>query len=135
MNALILEDDNSLSESLKKLLSQQGWEVSTRLSWDTASSLIDAGRFELIVLDILLPDKKGFDVLKILSEKGIKSKIALISGLFDELIVLKNIPENLKKNCRFFKKPIDEKSFLEFIKKGRFEIVKTYNKAFSTAFV
>ena len=118
MKALILEDNKVLSESLKKLLSQQGWEVCAKISWDSASSLISAGRFDLIVLDILLPDKKGFDILKIFSEKDIKSKIALISGLFDESTVLNTIPEKLKTNCRFFKKPIDEKSFLEFVTKG-----------------
>ena len=117
MKALILEDNASLAESLKQLTSQQGLETRIKFNWETASPLLQTNHFDIIVLDILLPDKKGFDILKILSEQNIKSKIALISGLFDEPAVLKNVPESLKKNCLFFKKPIDEKSFLKFIKK------------------
>ncbi|MCZ0933143.1 MAG: response regulator, partial [Oligoflexia bacterium] len=121
MRALILEDNVNLAESLKQLISQQGLETRVKFNWETAFPLFQTNHFDIVVLDILLPDKKGFEILKILSEKNIKSKIALISGLFDEQAVFKNIPENLnlKKNCLFFKKPIDEKAFLEFIKKEK----------------
>ena len=119
MKVLILEDNLSLAESLKHLLSQQGFETRIKSCWETAVPLLKFDFFDIIVLDILLPDKKGFEVLKILSEKNIKSKIALISGLFNEATVSENIPEKLKKNCLFFKKPIDEQAFLKFIKKEK----------------
>ena len=119
MKVLILEDNINLAESLKRLISQEGLEIRIKSCWETASPLLQSDSFDIIVLDILLPDKKGFEVLKILSEKNVSSKIALISGLFDEAAVFKNIPEKLKKNCLFFKKPIDEKAFLEFIKKEK----------------
>ena len=130
MKALILEDNSNLADSLRRLLTQEGLEVRLKSSWGQAKPLIESDYFDLIILDILLPDKKGFEVLKILSEKNISSKIALISGLFDEKAVLKSAPENLKANCRFFKKPIDEKSLLEFIKQN-----KDSHGSFDTPFI
>ena len=119
MKALILEDNKSLAESLRSLLVKQGLEARFKFNWEQAEPLIKTNHFDIIVLDILLPDIKGFDVLKILSEKNIQSKIALISGFTNKQQVFANIPEKLKKNCRFFKKPIDEKAFVEFIKEEK----------------
>ena len=133
MKALILEDNANLANTLKQLLSKQGLDVHISPCWRTASSLIDTNPFKIIVLDILLPDKKGFEVLKILSEKNIKAKIAIMSGLFKEQTVLNNIPDNLKQNCRFFKKPIDETAFLSFINKGK-DISNSKNKPFIESF-
>ena len=119
MKALILEDNPALSQSLQDILLQKGWQSHSSYSWNEASQWIGKNSFELLVLDILLPDKKGFEVLKILSQKKMSSllKIVLISGFVDESFVLKNIPETLKANCVFFKKPIDEKAFLNFLQK------------------
>ena len=119
MKALILEDNKSLAESLRSLLVNQGLETRFKFNWEQAEPLIETNHFDIIVLDILLPDMKGFEILKILSEKNIQSKIALISGFTDKQQVFGNIPEKLKKNCYFFKKPIDEKAFVEFIHKEK----------------
>ena len=134
MKALILEDNANLGESLRRLITEQGLEVRLKHSWGQASSLIDSDHFDVIVLDILLPDKKGFEVLKILSEKNIMSKVALISGLFNEEVVLKKIPENLKENCRFFKKPIDEQAFLKFIKESKGDLASSDNSFIKSFF-
>ena len=123
MKALILEDNTNLAESLKQLLSQQGLKACIKSSWSSAFPLIQTDSFNIIILDILLPDKKGFEVLKILSEKNVKSQIALISGLFEKKTVLGNIPENLKQNCQFFRKPIDEAAFLKFIEKRKISLI------------
>ena len=119
MKALILEDNASLAESLKHLLAQQGLEIRVKSCWEQAFPLIQTEHFDIIVLDILLPDIKGFEVLKIFSEKNIQSKIALISGFVEERTVFENMPEKLRKNCLFFKKPINERAFLKFIKKEK----------------
>ena len=117
MKALILEDNLLLSQSLQEILLQKGWQSHSSGSWNEASQWIDKNSFDLLVLDILLPDKKGFEVLNILSKKKMSSllKIALISGFVEESFVLKNIPQTLKANCVFFRKPIDEKAFLSFL--------------------
>ena len=119
MKALIVEDNLLLAQSLQEMLSRNGWSAYTSCSWSEASSLLDKNSFELLVLDILLPDKKGFDILNTLSEKKVSPflKIILISAFVDEAFALKNIPKGLKADCVFFKKPIEEKTFLNFLEK------------------
>ena len=118
MRALILEDNISLANVLKEFLLKKGWQAQICSSWKEADLMIDQGLFDLYVIDILLPDTQGFEVLKALSEKNqiCFAKIALISGFFDHSAVMKKIPPVLKKQCVFFKKPIQEKSFLQFLK-------------------
>ena len=119
MKALILEDNPSLARSLKSLLEGQGWQVSTSSTWGKLATSFKEQNFELIVLDILLKDIKGFDILPLLAKQAPTAKIALISGLMAQDQVEKHIPPKLKKNCRFYKKPINEKDFLEFIKSSK----------------
>lgn len=121
MKALILEDNFSLAQFLQKILSTKGYSVFLSCSWSEASALIDKHSFDFLILDILLPDKKGFEVLKILSQKMLNPslKIALISGFVDENSVYKNVPHNLKDNYMFFKKPIDESALLNFLQTNK----------------
>ncbi len=125
MKALILEDNSSQAHSLKELLSEEGWVGHISYSWNSASAFLKENSIDLLILDILLPDKEGFEVLNILSkEKNLSiSKIILISGIANENSVSKKIPKNLKNHCVFFKKPIDEKSFLDFL--GTIQISKS----------
>ena len=118
MKALILEDNLSLSNLLKKFLLKEGWQVQMSRSWKEASNLIDETLFDLFLIDILLPDKQGFEVLKILSQKKQMpfAKIALISGFFEPSSAMKKVPIALKKQCVFFKKPIQKEVFLKFLK-------------------
>lgn len=127
MRALILEDNPPLAKFLEEFLLKEGWETNLSGSWSTASCLMDKQSFDLLVLDILLPDKKGFDVLEILSQQKTNPflKVALISGFVDEKSALKKIPENLKNRCVFFKKPIDEKAFSKFLKTVKFSELDT----------
>ena len=121
MKALIVEDDLFLSKILKKILSKEGWNIHLSGSWNSAKSLMSKHSFDLLVLDILLPDKKGFDVLNILSQEKINShlKIILISGFLDKDSVFKNIPHNLKAHCVFLKKPINERVFLNSVQQNQ----------------
>ena len=116
MRALILEDNSALAGSLKSLLAGQGWEVTIRPTWGEVEHSFTENNFKLIVLDVLLPDIKGFDILPLLAEKAPTAKVAIISGLVAPESALKHIPQNIKKLCRFFKKPIEEKAFLDFVK-------------------
>ena len=119
MKALIVEDNLSFAQSLQKVLLEEGWQVEISHSWGKASPIIDKSAFDLLIIDIVLPDKQGLEILEILSEKKSHNftKIALISALCDESMITKKIPKNLKNYCIFFKKPIEETLFLNFLQK------------------
>ena len=119
MKVLIIEDNLALSQTLKETLLQKGYEANTANSWKTASQLMETKTFDLFIIDIILPDKKGIDILNILVQKKlhILSQIVVISGFFDKASVQKNMPQTLKDKFFFLKKPIDETELLNALSK------------------
>ncbi len=61
---LIVDDDRELCEVLKRYLEAEDFRVSFVHTGDAGVKAGIEGSFELIVLDVMLPDKKGFNVLK-----------------------------------------------------------------------
>lgn len=63
-SALVVEDEEQDRENLVAILSGEGFEVSTARTGREALDCIESTEFDLIVLDILLPQIDGFDVMK-----------------------------------------------------------------------
>ncbi|MEQ1664908.1 MAG: response regulator transcription factor [Bdellovibrionales bacterium] len=69
---LILEDDKSLGETLKERLTKEGYDVHWLMSVTEARRRINEENFDLIILDVGLPDGSGFDLAKDLNEHSKK---------------------------------------------------------------
>lgn len=63
-NILVVEDDASLAEWICDYLSNHGYLVTVANRGDTAVELIAIDSPDLVILDIMLPGKNGFDVCK-----------------------------------------------------------------------
>ena len=61
---LIIEDDVTIVKNLSELLRQEGFDISCALTCKEAESKLDALQFDLVLLDILLPDGSGFSLCK-----------------------------------------------------------------------
>jgi len=87
---LIVEDEKVLLNVLKDKLTDDGWDVDTAMDGVKAISRIKKDTYDLILLDIMLPKKNGFEVLTF-----IKKELALDIPV----IVLSNLgsDEDIKK--------------------------------------
>ncbi|MCI2229375.1 response regulator [Polaribacter sp. MSW13] len=113
-NLLILEDNsfvrNNIFDAIKDTRSVG--EIQQTESLKEAISLLDDTNFELIILDIKLPDGYGIELLKVLKERQIKTKVFVFS-----------MSTELKKTClkygaeAFFDKAKDFNKLVEAIKK------------------
>lgn len=65
----ILEDDSSLVKTLAEGLIAEGYEVSSAIDGETGLRLIEEKKPDLILLDIILPRKSGFEVMEELVKK------------------------------------------------------------------
>ncbi len=81
---LVVEDEPALREGLVDALEFQGYGVSAAA--DGASGLSEAltGRFDLIVLDIMLPRLDGFDLLARVREQGVATPVILLTARGEE---------------------------------------------------
>ena len=63
---LIIDDEKEIRESLEQLLGVEGYRVASAPTADEGLRKAQEGVFDLVLLDINLPDRNGLDVLKIL---------------------------------------------------------------------
>lgn len=67
---LIVDDDTELCALLAEYLGAQGCEVHAVHDGDAALQAVDGREFDLVVLDVMLPVRDGFDVLRALRRKS-----------------------------------------------------------------
>ncbi len=61
---LLIDDDRELAAMLVEFLSSEGFTVESAHDGDTGLSIAAAGGFDAVVLDVMLPGRDGFDVLR-----------------------------------------------------------------------
>ena len=66
LDILIAEDEPSILESLDFILKRAGWSVESVTDGDAALVALRRGRPRMVVLDVMLPQRSGFEVLKLI---------------------------------------------------------------------
>jgi DNA-binding response OmpR family regulator len=61
---ILIEDESSVVSFIKKGLQELDYEISVALDGKTGIKLVDDNDFDLIILDIMLPDINGLEVCK-----------------------------------------------------------------------
>lgn len=78
---LIAEDEKAISKALELKLAHEGFEVKAVFNGVELLSLLEKEKFDLILLDLVMPKLDGFGVLEILNCKGNKIPIIVSSNL------------------------------------------------------
>jgi two-component system, cell cycle response regulator CtrA len=81
MRVLLIEDDSSIAKSIELMLKSESFNVYTT---DLGEEGIDLGRlydYDIILLDLNLPDVSGFEVLRSLRVSKVRTPILILSGL------------------------------------------------------
>jgi DNA-binding response OmpR family regulator len=60
---LLIEDEPNIIEAVSFILSRDGWEVKTHANGHDAMEAVRRRAPDLIILDVMLPGKSGFDIL------------------------------------------------------------------------
>jgi two-component system alkaline phosphatase synthesis response regulator PhoP len=77
---LVVEDEPGIAFALEADLQTEGYEVTVTGRGDDALRLAIAGSFDLILLDVMLPGKDGFDVCRELRRAGLATPIILLTA-------------------------------------------------------
>ena len=80
MKLLLIEDDVPLGRSLHRVLADQGHVVLWLRTFDDARRRVRAERFDLVLLDIVLPDGSGLDLLHALRAEGDTTPVMMLTA-------------------------------------------------------
>ncbi len=78
---LIVEDEEPLRRIIARNLTRRGYPVQEAETAEEAISLLRAGQVDLILLDICLPDRSGWDVLRGMRERGASVPTIVVSAV------------------------------------------------------
>lgn len=78
---LLVEDEINVVSFIKKGLTEENFEVSVALDGNSGIQMASDNDFDLIILDIMLPDTNGIEVCKILRSKNIQTPILFLTAL------------------------------------------------------
>lgn len=83
MKILIIEDEHTLADSLKLMLQAKGFEAEAVYDGESGEEYALLDIYDLIILDIMLPKKNGYQVAKSIRKKHISVSILMLTAKSD----------------------------------------------------
>jgi two-component system phosphate regulon response regulator OmpR len=80
---LLVEDDETLQSLIKKLLTNNNYKVSIAINIDEAKKLVKLFIFDLVILDVMLPDSSGLSFYESTIKNRIETPVIFLSALSD----------------------------------------------------
>jgi len=80
MRILIVEDDKGVSRFIKKGLSEEGFSVDAVFDGEEGLYMGTTETYDLVILDIMLPELSGFEVLKGIRKKGVLTPVVFLTA-------------------------------------------------------
>jgi len=77
---LIIDDETTIGTSCKRVLERENFEVLYQQNGRSGLKEALTGKYDLILLDLLLPDIEGMEILKSIKSKEISSEVIIITG-------------------------------------------------------
>ncbi|MFL0578757.1 response regulator transcription factor [Dietzia sp. 179-F 9C3 NHS] len=87
MRVLVVDDEPALRESVRRGLVSGGWTVETAPDGEEGLYLASEGDFDVVVLDIMMPRRSGYDVVRELRRRGVWTPVLMLTakdGEYDE---------------------------------------------------
>jgi len=104
LRLLIADDEESIRWVLTKALEQEGFEIETAANGKAALAAILAGRCDLVILDIRLPDMNGLDILSQAKQRGAEVTVIVVTAQ----ATMTNAIEAMKRGAfNYLTKPFD----------------------------
>lgn len=80
MQLLIVEDDVSLSKSLQRGLRESGHECTVSRTGSNGLTLALSQQYDVVLLDLMLPDMQGLDLLKRIRSQGMRTPVIILTA-------------------------------------------------------
>ncbi len=106
---LVIDDEADIRESLEALLCLEGYTVELAQNGDRGSTQLEAANYDLILLDLMMPDRSGMEVLREIRERDLETPVFMITA-YGSVEVAVNALKNGAND--YFSKPWDNEKLL-----------------------
>lgn len=80
MKILIIEDERLLADSLRTLLTGKGFDVEAVYDGKSGAEYAELGIYDLLILDVMMPELDGYQVARMVREKRCKTPILMLTA-------------------------------------------------------
>ena len=80
LRVLIVEDEVRLAEALGQIITEQKYQAEVVYDGETGLDYARSGQYDLIILDVMLPKRNGFEVVRKLREEKIATPVLLLTA-------------------------------------------------------
>ncbi len=80
-NICLVEDEQKVAAFICKGLQENGYKVKIAKDGATAKALLQASDFDVLILDVMLPDINGIELCRQIRSKGVKTPIMMLTAL------------------------------------------------------
>jgi CheY-like chemotaxis protein len=113
---VVIDDNPAICDILSKVLGREGYEVATASDGVEGEALVEAGRTDLVVTDIIMPNREGLETILGLRKLHPGIRIIAMSGggrmrSFDVLDIAQRLGAD-----RVLEKPLDRQAFLATVR-------------------
>jgi DNA-binding response OmpR family regulator len=106
---LLMEDEPNVAKGLKMVMDENGYEVDWAATGQAALDAFWAGRFDLLIADIRLPDIDGMEVVERVREKQPDTPVVIITGYPSVSSAIKAVKVGV---TDYLRKPFTEEEFM-----------------------
>ena len=112
LRLLVVDDEDGLRTLIKSELELHGFEVDEADGGTMALEVLKSGSYDIVLLDMLMPDMDGLDVLRIIKTEKLAKKVIMLTGVGE----LKIAHESLDLGADdFLTKPVEMKNIIACI--------------------
>ncbi|WP_456388996.1 response regulator transcription factor [Profundibacter sp.] len=111
---LLIEDEPNIIEAISFILKRDGWIVATHADGTTALGAVERHAPDVVVLDVMLPGRSGFDVLQDLRKHDATKALPVLMLTARGQSKDREMAERLGASC-FMTKPFSNKEVLACI--------------------
>lgn len=111
---LIIDDDVELCEELREILKDEGYSAEILFEGPDAGKIIKKNVYDVIIIDYRISGVSGIELLRLIKDKNIKSKVFIVSGrpFIEKILVDENLSDIVS---GFISKPFNIKTLLDKI--------------------
>ena len=80
MHILVVEDERTIATYVKRGLEEQGYAVDNAFTGSEALDWVAMVPFDIIVLDVMLPELNGLEVCRTMRERGVRAPILMLTA-------------------------------------------------------